>query len=170
VDNILKMSSNQTFYSNSLVILIQVFFAVVVGAGLIEFHSVIFAPQDTIPFYALIVVFITAITSWTGYHASMKKYPYTHTLSGMLRLYCDIFIVVAYSFLLFAGTSKELLAESYLVGFSVVFLLYIGSGLFRRAEYKTKEASETPLLLIFFILSTVVTIAFVLLIRYTEFK
>lgn len=161
-------NANIKFFSDHLVTLVQVFFAVVIGGGIIEFHKILFSPQDTIAFWALIVVFVTSIMSWTGYHTSMGKYPYTHTGFGILRLFFDIFIVIAYAFLLFAGTSQKILAESYLWGFSVVFLFYVISGLFRRWEYRSREASRTFLLVCFLFSSILVSSLFMIIIRYTE--
>jgi len=165
----LKLTNPSTkFFSEHLVTLVQVFFAVVIGGGLIEFHEILFSPKNTVPFWALIVVFATSIMSWTGYHTSMGKYPYTHTGFGILRLFSDIAIVIVYAFLLFAGTSHEILAESYLLGFSIVFLLYVISGLFRRWEYRDKEASKTSLLVPFFISSVIVLALFMIILRYTD--
>lgn len=160
--------ANTKFFSDHLVTLVQVFFAVVIGGGLIEFRQILFSPQNAVPFWALIVVFVTSIMSWTGYHTSMGKYLYTHTGFGILRLFTDILIVIAYAFLLFAGTRQEILAESYLWGFSAVFLLYVISGLFRRWEYRDKEASKTSLLMGFLISSILVSALFMILLRYMD--
>lgn len=156
-------------FSDRLVTLVQVIFAVVIGGGLIELHDILFSPENAITFWALIVVFLTAIMSWTGYHSSMERYPYTYTGFGIFRLFFDILIVATYVFLLFVGNSKEMLSELYLVGFSFVFLLYIGSGLSRRAEYRDKIASWTSLLVPFFIASVIVAVLFIALLRYTHF-
>ena len=156
------------FFSDHLVTLVQVFFAVVIGGGLIEFHEIIFSPQNAVPFWALIVVFVTSIMSWTGYHTSMGQYPYTHTGFGILRLFSDIFIVIVYAVLLFVGTSQGILSEYYLWWFSAVFLLYVISGLCRRWEYRDKEASKTSVLVCFLISSVLVSALFMTILRYTD--
>lgn len=137
-------------FSNRLVTLVQVVFAVVIGGGLIQFHEILFPPKNTIAFYALVGVYATSITSWTGYHYRMERHPYTRTRLGVLRLFTDIFIVTTYAFLLFAGAKQGESIESYLWGFSVVFLLYVISGWLRRREYSDPEASKLRLLIIFF--------------------
>lgn len=135
-------------FSDRLVTLVQVVFAVVIGGGLIEFREILFPPKGTIALYALIAVYATAIMSWAGYHYRMEQYPYTHTKLGIWRLFIDILIVITYAFLLFAGTTQAI--EPYLWGFSVVFLWYVISGLLRCKEYAEPEASRLRLLIKFF--------------------
>jgi len=137
-------------FSNHLVTLVQVVFAVVIGGGLIQFHEFLFPPKNTIASFALIAVYATSIMSWAGYHHRMEEYPYTHTKFGIGRLNVDIFIVVMYAFLLFAGTRQGQSIEPYLWGFSVVFLLYVVSGWLRRKEYNDPKATRLGLLVKFF--------------------
>lgn len=161
----MKGHNTDRFFSVHLVTLVQVFFAVVIGGALIEFNDTIFAPEFSISFLSLLIVFLTSIMSWTGYHTSMGKYPYTHSISGILRLYSDVIIVVVYGFLLFSSTDSTdphniVLSNSYLFGFSGVFLLYIISGLLRRSEYNDKSASKTCLLRAFFITTLILAVSY----------
>ncbi len=155
-------------FSERLVTLVQVVFAVVIGGGLIEFHEILSPPKNTIAFWALVGVYVTSIMSWTGYHSRMEQYPYTPTKLGIFRLYTDMLIVIFYAFLLFAGTSQNTSMESYLWGFSSVFLLYIVSGQLRRKEYNDKRASKQMLLWVFFGALFVVASLFTILIHCTR--
>ncbi len=138
-------------YSDRLVTLVQVVFAVVIGGGLIEFGEMLFYPNNKITCFALIGVFFTSIMSWTGYHARMEERPYTPTKFGVFRLLIDIVIVGTYAFLLFASTKGGQSIEHYLWGFSTVFLLYIVSGWLRRREHNDPKASNLRLLIKFFL-------------------
>lgn len=163
-----KTNPKANAFSDRLVTLVQVFFAVVIGGGLIEFHEILFPPKNTIAFWALFGVYVTSIMSWTGYHSRIDECPYVHSRIGILRLFTDILIVILYAFLLFAGASGGASIESYLWGFSIIFLLYVVAGCLRRKEYRTKEASKMPLLVVFLICSLVVSSLFSILIRYTD--
>lgn len=154
-------------YSDRLVTLVQVVFAVIIGGGLIQFHEILFPPKNIVAFWALFGVYVTSITSWTGYHARMNDYPYTHFRLGILRLFADISIVIMYAFLLFAGTRQGQSIESYLWGFSIVFLLYIASGWLRRKEHRDKKASNIPLLAVFLSFFVLVSSLFTILVRCT---
>ena len=146
-----KRNLKTNTFSDRLVTLVQVIFAVVIGGGLIEFGEFLFFPKNIIICYALIGVFLTSILSWTEYHARMEQYPYTPTKLGVFRLQADVFIVGTYAFLLFAGTRQEQSIESYLWGFSVVFLLYVLSGWLRRREHSDSGASRLRLLITYFL-------------------
>jgi hypothetical protein len=150
-----KLNKNNSFdtnsYSDRLLRLVQVVFAVVIGGSLIQFNYILFPPQCTVEFWALFGVYVSAITSWTGYHHRMNKYPYTPTKFGVIRLFTDMFIVIMYAYLLFAGSGKGQSIESYLWGFSVVFVSWILSGLLRCLEYHDWKASELKMLTLFFL-------------------
>ena len=140
------MSQNKNFdtnsYSDRLLRLVQVVFAVVIGGSLIQFNEILFPPQCTIEFWALFGVYVSAIMSWAGYHHRMNEYPYTPTKFGVIRLFIDIFIVIIYAYLLFAGSGKEQTIEPYLWGFSFVFMAWIFSGLLRCLEHHDWKASK----------------------------
>ena len=164
-----KRNLTKSVFSDRLVTLVQVVFAVVIGGGLIEFGELLFFPKNTIACYALIGVFLTSVMSWTGYHARMGHYPYTPTKLGVFRLYVDIFIVAIYAFLLFAGTRQGQSIELYLWGFSGVFLLYVVSGWLRCMEHNDWEASELRTLIGYFLgFSLFVPSLFTILICWTD--
>jgi 5'(3')-deoxyribonucleotidase len=131
---------------------VEIFFAVVLGASILEFHTFLFPPDLTSPsFWALITVYFVAVTSWIGWHKSTTEFPYTDSGAGYLRSLLDAVIVGNYAALLFFGSTVEnsffgsrvdnsLLY--YLWGFFIVFFLYYISGRVRRAEYSEWEPSE----------------------------
>jgi len=164
-----KRSLKTNTFSDRLVTLVQVVFAVVIGGGLIQFHEILLPPKvTTITFWALFGVYVTSIMSWTGYHVRMEQFPYTHTKFGIFRLYTDILIVIVYAFLLFAGTRQGQSIVSYLCGFSGVFLLYVVSGWLRCREYNDPKASKLRLLIGFFLgFSLLVPLPFAILTYYT---
>lgn len=131
---------------------VEIFFAVVLGASILELHMFLFPPDLTSPsFWALIAVYFAAVTSWIGWHKSTVKFPYTDSGAGYVRSLLDAVIVGTYAALLFFGSAVEnsffgsrvdnsLLY--YLWGFFVVFFLYFISGRVRRAEYPEREPGE----------------------------
>ncbi len=134
---------------------VEIFFAVVLGASILEpeIRALLFPPAFASPsFWALIAVYFTAITSWTGWHKSTIKYPYSDSRLGEVRSIVDAIIVVAYAALLFfgsrigEGTDKYL--YGYLWGFVIVFALYYFVGKVRCAEYHTPQASKLHLIVL----------------------
>lgn len=155
-------------YSDRLLRLVQVVYAVVIGGSLIYFNEILFPPHCTIEFGALFGVYLSAIMSWTGYHHRMGSFPYTPTKFGVFRLFVDIFIVIMYAYLLFAGSKQGQSIEPYLWGFSIVFFLWFISGLLRCIEHRDWGASELKTLAIFFLCYTfLVPSLFKILISFT---
>lgn len=151
------MSENNDKGSNNLphhfVTFVEIFFAVVLGASIAEpeIRALLFPPAfANQSFWALVAVYITAITSWTGWHRSTIKYPYSNSRLGEIRSIVDAIIVVTYAALLFFGsriaeeTNKYL--SGYLWGFVFVFALYYLVGKVRCAEYHTPQASKPHLI------------------------
>lgn len=131
---------------------VEIFFAVVLGGSILELHTFLFPPNLASPsFWALITVYFTAGTSWIGWHKSTRRYPYSDSRIGYVRSVLDALIVGTYAALLFFGSRADKsfvsLAENnslcwYLWGFVVVFVLYLVSGLGRRADYPLTEPSK----------------------------
>lgn len=129
---------------------VEIFFAVVLGTSIVdpEIRALLFPPAlGSLSFWALIAVYLTAITSWAGWHKSTLKYPYTDSRLGELRSVADALIVVVYGSLLFFASRVGASLLWYLLGFLTGFLLYFVSGILRRTEYRTKEASQIGLIL-----------------------
>jgi 5'(3')-deoxyribonucleotidase len=130
-------------FSHHFVTFVEIFFAVVLGASILRFNEFLFPPDLTSrSFWALIVVYFAAVTSWTGWHSSVDKCPYTRSVAGYLRSLLDAVIVGTYAALLFFGSRVDSSLIYYLWGFSAVFVLYFFSGMVRRAEYPEREPSE----------------------------
>ena len=139
---------------------VQILFGVVLGSSILVFRDTLFALDFKNPsFWALISVYITASTSWMGWHQSNVKYPYSESKSGYLRSVLDALIVATYAALLYFGNTvnKSFPANNpivepnnslfmYLLGFILVFVLYYFSGLVRKAEYG-ETASKSRLIL-----------------------
>ena len=147
------MSENNDKGGNSLphhfVTFVEIFFAVVLGASIVEpeIRALLFPPAfASRSFWALIAVYFTAITSWTGWHKSTTEYPYRDCRIGEARSVVDAIIVVVYGALLFFGSRIDNSLFWYLLGFVVVFLLYLAAGVMRQADYHTKGASEPYLI------------------------
>jgi 5'(3')-deoxyribonucleotidase len=143
--------------------LVEILFAVVIGASILRFSDLLFPPTyTTLNFWALIVAYFTAITSWFGWHKSTNKYPYTDSGAGRLRSSLDAFIVGVYVALLFFGSKVDELFSFYLWGFVLVFILYLIVGELRRIEYEV-QASQVSKIVYHLIAVSVVAIAFTIL-------
>lgn len=87
---------------------VEIFFAVVLGGSILELHTFLFPPHPSNPsFWALVVVYITAVTSWIGWHGSTFKYPYSNSATGHVRSVLDGVIVITYAALLFFGSNID---------------------------------------------------------------
>jgi 5'(3')-deoxyribonucleotidase len=133
---------------------VEIFFGVVLGASIVdpEIRALLFPPAfASLSFWALIAVYFTAITSWTGWHKSTIKYPYSDSRLGEVRSVVDAIIVATYAALLFFGSrvggGADKYLSGYLWGFVIVFALYYLAGVIRRTEYHTREASKLYLIL-----------------------
>lgn len=154
----MKSSHKDTLFNEKLtqhfVTFVEILFAVVLGSSIWEFRTYLFHPNWQSPsFWALVSVYLTAVTSWIGWHKSTTKYPYTNSRAGYVRSISDAFIVATYVALLFFGSNISFVESEgkrslgfYLWGFVVVFGLYYVSGVVRKAEYG-EEASKIPLII-----------------------
>lgn len=132
---------------------VEIFFGVVLGASLVdpEIRVLLFPPAfASLSFWALVTVYFTAITSWTGWHKSTMKYPYSDSRLGEVRSVVDAIIVATYAALLFFGSrvggEADKYLSGYLWGFVTVFALYYFVGKVRCADYHTPQASKPHLI------------------------
>ena len=142
---------DQQKVSDQLVRLVQVFFALVLGESLVVFKDVLLNPFA----YALAAVawgtvFYTIVASWIDWHVVMARRPYdTRQQVDRFRIYSDVAIAVLYAYLLF--TIEPLIANPsvtliyHLLGYPLVFVLYLASGLLRRWVHG-KKASRPSLI------------------------
>lgn len=141
-------SAGRSPFENFVVLL----FGVVLGASLLEFRDHLFPPDlASMAFYGLVLTYFGSSASWEGWHTSVDKYPYTKTILGRLRALTDVSIVGTYVYLMvesvkLADSSNSM--TGFLLGFAVTFLLYFASGMFRRWEYRNKDASRVRLILV----------------------
>jgi 5'(3')-deoxyribonucleotidase len=144
-----KSSENQREITLSQypVTFVQFVFAVVIGASVLYFHEFLFPPNlASLNFWALVIAYFTAITSWFGWRESTPKYPYTDSGIGRVRSVLDAAIVVAYVALLFFGSRIDKLLGWYLWGLVIIFLLYFVVGKLRQTEHHDYEASQSSLI------------------------
>ncbi len=126
---------------------VEILFAVVLGASLLEFHTLLFPPAVAqLSFWALVTVYFAAVTSWVSWHKSTIEYPYTDSGAGRVRSILDAAIVGGYAALLFFGSGVHTSLSWYLWGFVIVFFLYWAVGNVRRAEYHDPRASQIYLI------------------------
>jgi 5'(3')-deoxyribonucleotidase len=130
-------------FSRHFVTFVEIFFAVVLGASILAFNELLFPPDPASrSFWALIVVYFAAATSWIGWHDTVDNFPYTRSVTGYLRALSDAVIVSTYAALLFFGSRVDSSLIYYLWGFVAVFSLYYLSGIVRRAEYHEYPPDE----------------------------
>jgi len=151
--------------SDQLVRLVQVFFGVVAGQGLVLYRSVLVSPfhHDHIPAgLALVSIYLMIVWSWIDWNTSMEDHPYdfrtrSRTTVGRWqtrferwRLYSDIVIVILYSYMLFqvhplVGHPNADI-RYLLLGYPLVFLLYLASGELRILRYGPVASNLKPIL------------------------
>ena len=134
---------------------VTVVFGLAISQGLTKYTKLVLDPSVSwFQFLALIGVFATTILSWIAYTRSMYKYPYDMTrLTSWLRMAADFAAVSNYARLIF---SLENLAPgavstditNYVLGYLLVYVFYILSGLIRVWEYKDRGASKLGVLLV----------------------
>ncbi len=141
--------------SNRTVVMVQVLFAVALGQSLIILKDVVTAPlKHPTAFVALSIVYMTTIWSWIDWHGLMQEMPYqllsnktVHFFKSQIavkhferfRILPDVLIVAMYVYL--ALTIIPFASNSYgnmlyhLLGYLIIFGLYIVAGLMRRTVY-----------------------------------
>ncbi len=134
--------------SDKIVRLIQVFFGVILAQGILRNDDLITAPfaaSNIVATIGFASLYFTTVRSWIDWHLTMTKYPYDvrlgspHRSTEMLRIWADLGFVITYAYLLF--TVESLIGDSsadlipHLLGYAVLFVLYLASGLLRRRHY-----------------------------------
>jgi 5'(3')-deoxyribonucleotidase len=134
--------------SEQLVRLVQITFGLVLGQSLIRYSAVLtdpFSYEHRVALIALITVYYTTVMSWIDWHNTMEHMPYNfsrrtaHSATEKLRLWSDLGVVTLYTYLLL---TVEPLVENpngnlfrHLLGYALVFAVYLASGLLRRRAY-----------------------------------
>jgi hypothetical protein len=152
--------------SDHLVRLVQVFFGVVAGQGLVLYRDVIVSPFGegrTVAALALVSIYMMIVWSWIDWNTTMEIRPYDFRrarASGFgpaalehlerWRLYADIAIVATYAYTLFQVA--PLVADSgadiryLLLGYVIVFIPYLVSGYLRIVRYGPEASSIPPII------------------------
>jgi hypothetical protein len=145
----MKPEDTQSNISESLIIFVDIIFGVVIAESFAQYHDSLFHPSlPPSPIFAgLLTVYIVTVMSWIGYHSSVTKYPYKNSNLAKLRFSIDLVIVAMYAYLFYSVGTFETNPDlsSYLLGFPIIFTLYIASGLIKQKEYND-EASKQRLL------------------------
>jgi uncharacterized HAD superfamily protein len=139
--------------SDQLVRLIQVVFSLVVAQSLLLYRSAIldpFAYSHSTALVALLSVYLTTVWSWIDWHTTMEIRPYdVHRRMERGRLVADLGVVITYAYLLFAIEPFIKAPESdisrHLIGYPLLFALYLASGLARRRAYGPLATSTRPI-------------------------
>ncbi len=131
--------------SSHLVRMIDFFFALVLGQGLIRFADVVEAPfAANVPVWiALILIYYTVVRSFVAWHAAIETGRYKMSsevrTTELWRVYIDVLIVAVYAYMLF---SAEPLIDhggadirGLLWAFPVLFILYGVWGHLRRVAW-----------------------------------
>ena len=147
------VSLDQQKVSDQLVRLVQMFFALVLGQSLLLFKDVLLDPFTASHWLAALAwatVFYTTVASWVDWHVLMVRRPYdTRQLVDRFRFYSDVGIATLYAYLLFTiqplvgNPSGDL--SRHLLGYSLVFVLYLASGFLRRWTHGKGASKPKPL-------------------------
>ena len=134
--------------SEQLVRLVQIIFGFVLAQSLGRYDDVVTRPyvyEHRLAALALLSVYFTTVMSWVDWHPTMEANPYNmssknpHRRTEVLRLWFDLGVVTTYAYLLFsiedfAGDPHGDVG-AHLVGYPLIFLMYLLSGLSRRRAY-----------------------------------
>lgn len=143
---------------------VEIFFAVVLAASILEFYDVLFPPAITsLGFWALIIVYFTAISSWIGWHRSTGDFPYTNSRFGQIRSVLDAIIVGTYAALLYFGIKADETLLWYLWSFVGVFILYYIVGRVRCIEYRDSQASQPKWIIIHGAIAVAAAVAYTII-------
>jgi hypothetical protein len=169
--------------SDQLVRLVHIVFGVVVGQSLVLYRDVIVSPFHEgrwVAALALLSIYMMIVWSWIDWNITAELRPYDFrpaapdsTLGRRAlehferwRLYADIAIVGTYAYTLFQvkpldghpGADIRYL----LLGYAIVFVLYLASGELRIARYGPK-ASTIPPIVTFIAVSVAILVLYILL-------
>ena len=145
------VSPDQQKISDQLVRLVQVVFALVLGQSLVVFSGVLLDPMaHGLAAFAWVSVFYTIVASWIDWHVVMARRPYdTRQPVDRFRIYSDVGIAVLYAYLLFTIealiTSPSATLYYHLIGYPLVFGLYLASGLLRLWVHGKKASRPFPM-------------------------
>jgi hypothetical protein len=162
-DQVPELGEADKRISEQLVRLVQIFFGVVAGQSLLLYRNVITSPfhHGTIAAaLALGSIYVMIVWSWIDWNRTMELRPYDFRpkrLVGRLieqserfRLYSDLAIVTVYAYVLFqvaplVGDPKADI-RYLLLGYPIVFVLYLVSGLLRIVRHGSRASNPASIL------------------------
>lgn len=136
--------------SKHLVQMIDIFFALVLGQGIVRYANVLASPfnSNLTVCIALLAIYYTVVRSFVAWHFALEYRHYkistveTRT-TELWRVYVDGLIVVMYAYLLLAAEPLKSHSSAdirrLLWGFPVLFVLYCIWGLLLRASWGKDE-------------------------------
>jgi hypothetical protein len=149
--------------------MIDFFFALVLGQGILRFDEVIQAPLDANlqVWIALVAIYYTVVRSFVAWHAAIETRRYKiggdERTTELWRVYIDVLIVAVYAFMLFSAEPLIATPGADIRGlfwaFPLLFLLYGAWGYFRRIAWGPDEFM-LPMLVLFFVLYVAVALAY----------
>lgn len=120
--------------------LVQIFFAVVLGASILEFRGNLFPPDFTnLNFWALFTVYFTTFGTWYAWQAFTRRAPYVDSSLSRLRSLIESFCIIVYALLLYAATLVPEHFFAYLWGFAIVYGLYFTNTAVRYSDLHRPE-------------------------------
>jgi hypothetical protein len=142
----------ETQISSHLVRMIDFIFALVLGQGLLRFHSVVKDPfsANLQVVLALVLIYYTVVRSFIAWHISVETGHYKiasdERKTELLRVFMDLFVVVLYAYMLFAAEPlrdhPRSDIDALLLAFPMVFVLYLAWEVLRRMAWSESDDAE----------------------------
>jgi hypothetical protein len=161
-----EMDEHNRKISEHLVRLVQVLFGVVAAQSLLLYRHTITSPfhHESVPAaLALASIYLMIVWSWIDWNPTMETRPYDFRpqkgiprgklvwQAERFRFYSDIAVVTAYAYILFQVeplvTDPKADIRYLLLGYPLVFLLYLVSGLLRILRYGEKASKPWQILI-----------------------
>ena len=122
-------------------VLVQFFFAVVLGGSILEFRESIFPPMGTsVNFWALFVVYVFTFATWYSWQIMTGRVPYVASVWTRIRSLLEAFCVIVYAYLLYMGTLLPEHFFGYIWGFVVVYAIYVVNAKVRQRDSHRPDA------------------------------
>jgi hypothetical protein len=164
-DEVPALDDTSKRISDHLVRLVQILFGVVAGQSLVLYRDVLTSPfheSRIAAALALASVYVMIVWSWIDWNTTMELRPYDFRRpaatpvgrfveqSERFRLYSDLTIVTVYAYVLFqvaplVGDPRADI-RYLLLGYPIVFALYLTSGVLRIVRHGSKASNVPPIL------------------------
>jgi hypothetical protein len=111
------MANNEEKDSQKYVMFVDVLYAVVVGETIFSYGKELFSYPPTLATFALVVTYISIISSFMFWHNAISKFPHEKPY----RFFVDIFVLVTYLGIVFNHQNIDAL----FLGFVILYSLYL---------------------------------------------